>query len=68
MDLEKFLKNEESIDITNLKKSLIYLAKIDNFEDNFNYNLLKEKISNLENYILVSDKNSPIKVEKEIRI
>lgn len=68
IDLEKFLKNEESIDITNLKKSLIYLAKIDNFEDNFNYNLLKEKISNLENYILVSDKNSTIKVEKEIRI
>jgi hypothetical protein len=68
IDLEKFLKNEELIDITNLKKSLIYLAKIDNFEDNFNYNLLKEKISNLENYILISDRNSSIKIEKEIRI
>jgi hypothetical protein len=68
IDLEKFLKNEESIDISNLKKSLIYLAKIDNFEDNFNYNLLKEKISNLENYILISDRNSSIKIKKEIRI
>jgi len=68
IELEKFLKNEEPIDINSLKKSLTYLAKINNFEDNFDYNLLKEKILNLENYILINDKSNPIKIEKEIRI
>ncbi len=69
MDLKSFIENEEIdfIEINNLKKALVYLAKIDTFHK-FNFNILKDKLNKSENYILISDKNNSLKIEKEIKV
>jgi hypothetical protein len=69
LDLKTFLEKEDNfIEINSLRKKLIYLAKISSFENSFNYTLLKDKLLKLENYILISDKNNSIKIDKEIKI
>ncbi len=71
IDFKSFMENENTdfIEISTLKKALNYLAKIESFDKHdFNLNLLKDKLNKLENYILISDKNNPFKIEKEIKI
>lgn len=70
LDLKTFIEKEdpEFIEVNNLRKKLIYLSKIYSFEDGFNYSLLKDKLLKLENYILISDKNNSLKIDKEIKI